>query len=93
METPSNIPPSRKAMVVKVVRALRHSTGLKALTLLLIASTPVSEAQPDENALSTSRTPRLSVTWTGGGEAACGEPLASLTKMVTIITNMLPTKT
>ncbi len=49
-ESPRNITPSRLPIHISVVRAFRHSGGLKAGTPLEIASTPVTAAPPEANA-------------------------------------------
>ena len=45
--TPPNIVASRITITVNTRRALRHSVGLNAMTLSLIASIPVRAAQPE----------------------------------------------
>ena len=45
---------SSQTIQLRVVRALRHSTGPNAGTALEIASMPVIAVEPDENARSTS---------------------------------------
>src|SRR5437867_3345413 len=50
-ESPRNITPRVEPIHIKVVRAFFHSGRLKAGTPLEIASTPVTAAPPEANAL------------------------------------------
>ena len=78
---------------VSVVRAFFHSGGLKAGTPSEIASTPVSAAQPELNARSTSRTPSEAV---ASGASSTGSwtsnPSAAFRAIPTMIMTMMPTR-
>ena len=63
---PANIAISRPTIQVKVVRALRHSTGLNAGTAFEIASMPVIAVDPEAKARSTRITLSPSVAVSGG---------------------------
>ena len=61
---PRNITASKITMVANTRRALRHSTGRKAITLSLIASMPVRAAQPELKARIISTGPMaMAVPW------------------------------
>src|SRR5258708_20997066 len=66
MTIPANIAISRPIIHVNVVRALRHSGGLKTGTAFEIASMPVIAVDPDANARSTSSSPIPSDAFNGG---------------------------
>ena len=76
------------AMAVRVRAAFRACGGRNALTPFEIASTPVSAADPDANALSTRKMPTAPVpAGNGCGTTACGqEPVAQRARPVPIIT-------
>jgi hypothetical protein len=82
--TPANIAISSPIIHVSVVRALRHSGGLKTGTAFDIASMPVIAVDPDANARSTSSSPIPSDAFNGGvgvawnpRPAACPSPTAT----------------
>src|SRR5690242_13431370 len=93
-ETPRNSVIAITAIAVSVRAALRDCGGRKADTPFEIASTPVSAADPDANALSTrNRATVPAPAAIGCGATACGhEPAAHLATPVAIITYRTATK-
>ena len=80
-DSPRNITPSRLPIHISVVRALRHSGGLKAGTPFEIASTPVTAAPPEAKACRIRNRPIAPVVsaTSGGMGSGCRSPISPLT--------------
>src|SRR5262249_2928222 len=104
IDRPRNITPSNDPMTTRVLRAFFHAGGLNAGTPLEIASTPVTAAPPDPNALSTTKTvaprssplpgggPRPGMPATPGGGPCGSEDVTPRTMPTPIRMNMLTMK-
>ena len=87
---PVNIAISSPIIQVRVLRALRHSTGLNAGTALEIASMPVIAVEPDAKARSTSNRVTAWEAWSAGGGSA-RKPRPPASKRPTIISSAIAT--